>query len=228
VPDRGRDLSAARRIEVTPHGPYEVAGDVRLVHKTIVRTGDRDPIAWRTGAEIEHGPTYYLCRCGGSSTKPFCDGTHAFDLFDGTEAAVDTMGRDRAGIEEHDGPGIRVLKDGPRCHQAHFCVNRVTNWFEMIPDSVDPSVLAQLTAMIEHCPSGALAYELEDRAIEPDLEPGIAAVDDGPLFVTGGLEVTRSDGARLPVRNRTSLCRCGRSSNKPLCDGTHAAIGFRA
>jgi len=221
-------VSATRRIEVTPDGPYEVVGDVRLVHKTIVRTPEGDPVAWLTGAEIEHGTTYYLCRCGGSSNKPFCDGTHAFDLFDGTEASAESMGAERPRLEEHDGPGITVLKDGPRCHQAHFCVNRITNWFEMIPDSDDPRVLAQLTAMIEHCPSGALSYELGGREIEPDLEPGIAAVDDGPLFVTGGLEVTRSDGEALPPRNRTSLCRCGRSENKPLCDGTHVTSGFRA
>ena len=211
------------RIEVTAHGPYEVTGDVPLRRKTIVRTDEGDPVAWRTGAEIDHAATYYLCRCGGSSNKPFCDGTHAFDLFDGTEAAPEPER-----VEVHDGPAITVRKDGARCHQAHFCLNRITNWFEMTPHSDDTQVLTQLVAMIEHCPSGALSYELDGEAVEPDLPAAIGAVDDGPLFVTGHVEVVRTDGTALPDRNRASLCRCGHSANKPLCDGSHVAVGFTA
>ncbi len=54
----------------------------------------------------------------------------------------------------------------------------------------------------------------------------IGVVDDGPLFVTGSIPVERSDGAPFEARNRVTLCRCGGSSIKPLCDGTHASIGF--
>jgi CDGSH-type Zn-finger protein len=50
---------------------------------------------------------------------------------------------------------------------------------------------------------------------------------DGPLFVTGGVRVTRSDGEPFESRNRVTLCRCGGSANKPLCDGSHKTIGFR-
>jgi CDGSH-type Zn-finger protein len=212
------------RIDVTPHGPYEVSGDVPLRRKTIVRTPDGDPVTWRTGDEIDHPATYYLCRCGGSANKPFCDGTHAFELFDGVEAPAEHDST----TEVHRGPTITVIKDGARCHQAHFCVNRITNWFEMTPRSGDTQVLTQLVAMIEHCPSGALSYELDGEPIEPDIAAGIGAVDDGPLFVTGHVEVVRTDGSPLPDRNRTSLCRCGQSRNKPLCDGSHVAAGFEA
>lgn len=217
------DPEVRGRIEVTAHGPYEVTGDVRLRRKRIVRTADGDPVAWGTGDEIEHPATYHLCRCGGSGNKPFCDGTHAFDLFDGTEAPPEH----EPATERHQGPAVTVIKDGPRCLHSRFCVNRVTNWFEMIPTTDDPQVLTELVAMIEHCPSGALAYELDGELIEPDLAAGIGAVDDGPLFVTGHIPVVRSDGGSLPDRNRTSLCRCGQSSNKPLCDGSHVAAGFR-
>lgn len=37
----------------------------------------------------------------------------------------------------------------------------------------------------------------------------------------------RSDGRPQEARNRVTLCRCGHSGNKPLCDGTHREIGFR-
>lgn len=83
-------------------------------------------------------------------------------------------------------------------------------------------------AMIERCPSGALTYRLaEDQSdIEPDLKCEIGVVDDGPLFLTGGISVTRSDGLEYEVRNRVTLCRCGASKNKPLCDGSHHDVGF--
>jgi len=52
---------------------------------------------------------------------------------------------------------------------------------------------------------------------------------DGPLIVRGDVELIAGDGAPIPRRRRTiALCRCGLSSIKPFCDGTHKAAGFRA
>ena len=52
---------------------------------------------------------------------------------------------------------------------------------------------------------------------------------DGPLLVRGPVELVWPDGA--PVSRRrdpVALCRCGKSKLRPLCDGTHKLIGFRA
>ncbi|MFE9694277.1 CDGSH iron-sulfur domain-containing protein [Micromonospora sp. NPDC005806] len=46
------------------------------------------------------------------------------------------------------------------------------------------------------------------------------------MWVTGAVPVLRADGQPLQIRNRMTLCRCGHSSSKPLCDGTHREIGF--
>ena len=80
--------------------------------------------------------------------------------------------------------------------------------------------------MIERCPSGALTFNVEGEAIEPGLPVEIAVIPDGPLWVTGDIEVTGSDGAPLERRNRVTLCRCGHSASKPLCDGSHKDTGF--
>ncbi|NUR71516.1 MAG: CDGSH iron-sulfur domain-containing protein [Hamadaea sp.] len=85
---------------------------------------------------------------------------------------------------------------------------------------------------IDHCPSGSYSYALErgGETIEADLPQAISVLEeDGPasaLWVTGGVPVTRSDGRPPETRERMTLCRCGRSGNKPLCDGTHREIGF--
>jgi CDGSH-type Zn-finger protein len=55
----------------------------------------------------------------------------------------------------------------------------------------------------------------------------VTPIRNGPLLVTGDIEVRREDGTveRLP---RVTLCRCGSSKNKPFCDNQHLAVGFRA
>ena len=51
---------------------------------------------------------------------------------------------------------------------------------------------------------------------------------NGPYIVTGPVELKDSDGNNYPVENRMALCRCGASTEKPFCDGTHSKIGFQA
>jgi len=51
---------------------------------------------------------------------------------------------------------------------------------------------------------------------------------DGPLKVQGPLEVVTGTGRTILRTTETYLCRCGASSNKPYCDGTHKKIGFKS
>jgi CDGSH-type Zn-finger protein/uncharacterized Fe-S cluster protein YjdI len=56
----------------------------------------------------------------------------------------------------------------------------------------------------------------------------IAPVKDGPLQVTGNLEICSGSGRTVFRCGNTRLCRCGGSARKPFCDGSHARIGFRS
>ncbi|MEE9414337.1 MAG: CDGSH iron-sulfur domain-containing protein, partial [Acidimicrobiales bacterium] len=75
-------------------------------------------------------------------------------------------------------------------------------------------------------PSGALTYAIDSEAIEPDLPAEVSVITDGPIWVSGGISVERSNGEQLETRNRVTLCRCGQSGAKPLCDGSHHEAGF--
>ena len=96
---------------------------------------------------------------------------------------------------------------------------------------MDEAQLIQILAMVAHCPSGSLTCALAGNAmpVEPDLSQLIAVTTEitstgsvaGPLWVTGSLPVTRADGQPFEMRNRITLCGCGRSHHKPLCDSTH-------
>ncbi|MFG1942687.1 CDGSH iron-sulfur domain-containing protein [Nonomuraea sp. NPDC048826] len=57
----------------------------------------------------------------------------------------------------------------------------------------------------------------------------VTLCEDGPLLVRGPFELTTQDGERIPPgRETVALCRCGRSAQKPFCDGSHKTAGFRA
>jgi CDGSH-type Zn-finger protein len=60
------------------------------------------------------------------------------------------------------------------------------------------------------------------------VEVTIEARPNGPYVVTGTIELRDTDGNVLSTQARTVLCRCGASTKKPFCDGTHSKIGFQA
>jgi CDGSH-type Zn-finger protein len=68
------------------------------------------------------------------------------------------------------------------------------------------------------------------QAAEPDADQATVTVyEDGPLIVRGRFTIAAQDGEPIPAGRRTvALCRCGRSANKPFCDGSHERTGFRA
>jgi 3-phenylpropionate/trans-cinnamate dioxygenase ferredoxin subunit len=55
----------------------------------------------------------------------------------------------------------------------------------------------------------------------------IEIIKNGPYIVNGRVEL-KDDGNAYPAKDRVALCRCGASTTKPFCDGTHSKIGFQA
>jgi 3-phenylpropionate/trans-cinnamate dioxygenase ferredoxin subunit len=56
----------------------------------------------------------------------------------------------------------------------------------------------------------------------------IETIKNGPYIVTGEVELIDVEGNMFPVQKRMALCRCGASTEKPVCDGTHSEFGFKA
>ena len=58
----------------------------------------------------------------------------------------------------------------------------------------------------------------------------ITVRENGPYRVTGPARIVDVDGNEYDISGKktVSLCRCGASTNKPFCDGTHSKIGFAA
>ncbi|MGI9611630.1 MAG: CDGSH iron-sulfur domain-containing protein [Acidimicrobiales bacterium] len=211
-------------IKVQPNGPYVVTGGVPLRKKEPVMSEHGEPLTWKTGEVIDDGVAYALCRCGGSANKPYCDGAHAENGFDGAESA--STGSYAETASSIGGTGLEIHDDRAICVHAGFCGNEVTNVWKMAADTGDSRIRAQAMAMIERCPSGALTFAVDADEVEPSLPAEISILPDGPLWVSGEIPTARSDGEAMETRNRVTLCRCGESANKPLCDGSHKEAGF--
>jgi len=236
APKNQPDANHDKKIVVQKNGPYLVYGDIPLVRKAAVVSEYGEPITWKKGEVIETSGPYELCRCGRSGNKPFCDNTHEKIGFDGTESADTRVTAERR-VTLAGGKQIVVKRDYSLCMEAGFCGNRFANIPKMVADTADTRVRSLVIAMIERCPSGSYTYSIEEGEadIEPDLPQQIAVTtemtDDGPiigpLWVTGDIPIERSDGQPFETRNRVTLCRCGLSKTKPLCEGTHRALGIK-
>ena len=213
------------RIKVTKDGPYLVSGGLPLSEQRICVDPDGQPHGWKEGKNLPAPEKYSLCRCGHSRSEPFCDGSHAGSGFNGKEKAARKPYRAQAARIK--GPELLLTDAEDLCAGAGFC-HRAGGIWELTRQSKDPK--AKQTAIEEacDCPSGRLVvWDKEGSAIEPRLEPSLGLVVDpqtdhvGPVWVRGGIPVESADGNTYEVRNRVTLCRCGKSSNKPFCDGSH-------
>ncbi len=209
------DETNEQRIRVLDGGPYRVEGSVPLL--------DHDGVA------IEAPEAYSLCRCGGSERKPFCDGTHKSNNFNGQEFASKDTVADRG--ERLEGEGVTIHDDRSRCAHSGVCTDNLSQVFKL---GVEPWIDAQgadadeIARAVSACPSGALSYSLggSTDSVEQLEGPSITVAKDGPYAVRG-VQVIAGDEGAYDARERQTLCRCGGSRNKPFCDGSHWYMGFK-
>ncbi len=213
------------RIKVSKNGPYLVSGGIPLAKQTIGIGAEGYSYEWREGTKYSSQENYALCRCGQSKNRPFCDGTHIKANFRGTETASREPYENQA--ETIDGPVLELTDAQELCAVARFC-HRAGGVWNLTKQSGNPEAKRIAIEEAGNCPSGRLVvWDKEGKAIEPEFEPSIRLVGDpqegmnGPIWVRGGIPIESADGSTYEIRNRVALCRCGKSSNKPFCDGSH-------
>ncbi len=133
-------------------------------------------------------------------------------------------------ISTYKGQNLEIVYDRKLCIHAAECgrgsraLFNVQNdpWCD--PDAVSTELAADIVA---RCPTGALKATHKDGspAEETPQENIVTVCSDGPLYVSGDVELEGANGQG--VRTRIALCRCGQSANKPFCDGAHTKAGFR-
>jgi len=213
-------------VKVSKNGPYVVAGGIPLSSQIIATNANGESSEWRIEKQYPLTKGCTLCRCGQSKGKPFCDGTHTKISFDGTETAIDKPHTEQA--VEYDGPALKLIDAEVFCASARFC-HRAGGIWELLKRSDDPEVRKTVIEEGSDCPSGTLVIfdKREGKIKEPELSPSIVLVEDpqkgvsGPIWLRGSIRFESASGRRYETRNRVTLCRCGKSTNKPFCDSSH-------
>jgi len=215
------------KIQVTKNGPYIVSGKVPLYRMIIKCNGETNtPSEWLIAGKYATQEKYLLCRCGQSSKKPFCDGTHFKVNFNGKEE-FDNIPFEQM-TKKIDGPALELKDAEILCSSARFC-HRGGDIWDQIPKTDDPAIKDNCLKNECDCPSGRLVIKDKStgEVVEPKLEQSIGVIEDpaievdGPLWVRGGILIYSADGKLYEVRNRVTLCRCGKSTIKPFCDSSH-------
>lgn len=142
---------------------------------------------------------------------------------------------------------IVVHWDSGKCIHSANCLDALPDVFDVRRRPwvrVDRADADAVAAAVDTCPSRALTYTRLDggtpgpNSVRADDAPECTADDatpvvvalrpDGPLVVEGPVRIELARGEVIESTERVFLCRCGGSSNKPYCDGTHKRTGFSA
>ncbi len=142
------------------------------------------------------------------------------------------MSEARQSVFSYPGTGVEVTWDRRLCIHVGECtraggevfVSGRDPWGD--PDRAGADAVADIVA---RCPTGALAIVRRDGGAPevPPAENTVLVANCGPLYAHGDLRVAGADPDMPGVRTRAALCRCGLSSAKPFCDGSHEGAGFR-
>jgi CDGSH-type Zn-finger protein/truncated hemoglobin YjbI len=218
---RGLQAGIEPRVDLEHDGPYLV-------------TNVEDLRDW-LGCHHPARPQMALCRCGASSSKPFCDGSHVETGFDDAKSPDRVPDR----RDTYVGQQVTILDNRGICQHSGFCTDRLAGVFDAGGEPfVHPSGgrMDEIIRAVRDCPSGALSYAVDGVEAREEVdrhgsrEPAIEVTRDGPYRITGGVAlyeagepVPRAEGASL---EHCALCRCGQSQNKPFCSGMHWYVDF--
>lgn len=136
--------------------------------------------------------------------------------------------------KEYTNGEITVVWQPEKCIHSKICIQMLPKVYrpnERPWIQIENGTTAALQEQVKKCPSGALTYymnggEKEERP-ESTANTQVEVLRDGPLLVYGTLEVKNIDGSTETKTKTTAFCRCGASSHKPYCDGSHKEVGFK-
>jgi uncharacterized Fe-S cluster protein YjdI len=140
---------------------------------------------------------------------------------------------DKQIVKKYKSDKLTVVWQPDLCIHSRNCFNGLPKVFNpsnrpwITPENEDDEVIR---AQIDKCPSGALSYILHDGETssgDPASAYRVEVLPNGPLMVHGNLSIKQSDGTEIEKNNVTAFCRCGSSSSKPFCDGSHRKIDFQ-
>lgn len=214
-------LVQANAAQILSERAAELAAPARKLDEHVPGVAERlDRLAGNLGDLRQECEAVYLSP---AAPRPAPTGT-ADEEDDGTASFCSLESPDQASSD-----AITIHFDGKRCIHSRHCVLNAPQVFLanvegpwLHPENDDPDHLAHVAMS---CPSGAITYRrLDGGPQEPAPRVNYLFIrENGPYAVQASLEIE----GQSPMY-RATLCRCGKSRNKPFCDNSHIAAGFTA
>ncbi len=214
------------KVVILKDGPYLVKGSLPINKVKVTFDAENMPLDYEIVETYPVKPVQSLCRCGHSSTMPFCDGTHALINFkSGEDFKLEQFYK---GARKMVGRNLILYDYRELCMGVGFCHRAGSTWILAHLSDI-PSKRQLAIEQAGLCPSGRLvaADKETDMPIDPDFEPSISIIDDPrfktlfPIWLKGNVPIEAQDGTLYEIRHRVTLCSCGKSRIKPFCDGRH-------
>ena len=133
-------------------------------------------------------------------------------------------------IKEYTNDEVTVVWQPSKCSHSAVCAKSLAAVFnpnERPWINMQGSDTKSIVETVKQCPSGALSikgYDLKPQSGKDDMV--IKVLENGPMLVNCNVTLAMPDGTTKEVAN-PALCRCGKSANKPFCDGAHVKAGFK-
>ena len=141
------------------------------------------------------------------------------------------------GKHKYSNDKITVGWDSEVCIHSAVCIKNLGKVFDTNKRpwvNVDAASVEEITQLIDTCPSGALSYQVTNQEITRKQEKNmdsekvmVTISENGPYLVKGDFDIVDANGKAIETKQTVALCRCGSSSNKPFCDGTHKKVDFK-
>lgn len=135
-------------------------------------------------------------------------------------------------VKEYTNGEVTIVWKPGSCIHSEKCWRGLSSVFKPKDKPWIDATGAESEAIIKQvsqCPSGALTTYRNSAGPKSISDMGkvkIQVIENGPLRIMGELEITHKDGSTERKESVATFCRCGHSTNKPFCDGSHKSQGF--
>ncbi|MBD3748046.1 MAG: (4Fe-4S)-binding protein [Sphingobacteriales bacterium] len=134
-------------------------------------------------------------------------------------------------VKRYSNQNITVIWKPKMCIHSQKCFHGLANVFDPTKKpwvNIAGASSQKIIEQVNQCPSGALSWEYVNQSKNQTVATltEVHALPNGPLMVFGDLHVKDAQGKEIVKQKSTAFCRCGYSSNKPFCDGSHKTANF--
>ena len=133
-------------------------------------------------------------------------------------------------VKKYSNGEVTVVWEPGKCIHAGKCVRGLPEVFDTKAKpwiNIEGADTKSIINQVKNCPSGALSIlENENSEEQRTSNTHVELMKNGPMVIDGEIKLTQADGSVILKNKKTAFCRCGASSRKPYCDGSHTSVGF--